>query len=226
MCYTSPLIALCCDKGLYTKHLRYAKGLGFNFARHHSTVLPIEFWDAACEVGLFMSAQFPIGESSGNSGFEGTCPGDGCNAMLLHEWRAMVKQLRNHPCVFDYTMDNEAPLLEHPFAMSLYNAAAELDPGRYVNTADGAGVIQGKGCPDDCFGNASWPNPQAYFSIFGLPTPTAGPGIPAYANGIGPGTGIWGYDGYKGDPPAPVLNHETGNFMTYPRVEEQIRQEF
>ena len=49
-------------------------------------------------------------------------------------------------------MDNEAPLLEHPFAMSLYNAAAELDPGRYVNTADGAGVIQGKGCPDDCFG--------------------------------------------------------------------------
>ena len=52
------------------------------------------------------------------------------------------------------------------------------------------------------------------------------PGIPAYANGIGPGTGIWGYDGYKGDPPAPVLNHETGNYMTYPRVEEQIRQEF
>ena len=120
MCYTSPLIALCCDKGLYTKHLRYAKDLGFNFARHHSTVLPIEFWDAACEVGLFMSAQFPIGESSGNSGFEGTCPGDGCNGMLLHEWRAMVKQLRNHPCVFDYVRGHNRAAVSSRPAVDLF----------------------------------------------------------------------------------------------------------
>ena len=195
------------NHSLYVQHLQFAKSLGFNFARHHSTTLPLEFWDAACEVGLFMSAQFPIGESDGT---DLTCPGDGCYGMLLHEWRAMVKQLRNHPCLFDYTIDNEDPLLERNFAMSLYNATAELDPGRFVNTADGAGVSQGKGCPDDCFGTAGWPNPQAYFAIFGLPIATAGPGIPQYDAEIGPATGFWGYGGYKGVPPVPVLNHETG----------------
>ena len=35
------------------------------------------------------------------------------------------------------TMDNEGPMLNHQFAMDLYNTAKTLDPGRLVSTSDG-----------------------------------------------------------------------------------------
>ena len=36
-----------------------APGLGMNFVRHHSHILPIEYFNAACEVGIMISAEFP-----------------------------------------------------------------------------------------------------------------------------------------------------------------------
>jgi hypothetical protein len=30
-----------------------------NFVRHHSHILPIEYFDAACEIGVMVSAEFP-----------------------------------------------------------------------------------------------------------------------------------------------------------------------
>ena len=40
--------------------LHSTDGLGMNFVRHHSHILPIEYFDAACEVGIMISAEFPI----------------------------------------------------------------------------------------------------------------------------------------------------------------------
>ena len=59
------------------------------------------------------------------------------NTVYFEEWRATILRLRNHPCVFDYTMNNEGPLENHEFAMTLYDMAKELDPSRLVSTSDG-----------------------------------------------------------------------------------------
>ena len=92
----------------------------------------LQYFDAACEAGLMVSAEFPLGYG----GAAGSCPGNGCDAMLKHEWISIIKQIRNHPCVFDYTMDNEDIGLH--FAKEWYALAKQLDPPRLVNTADGA----------------------------------------------------------------------------------------
>lgn len=88
------------NHSFYAARINLTRSLGFNFVRHHSHILPIEYFDAACEAGLMVSAEFPLGYG----GAAGSCPGDGCDAMLKHEWVSIIKQIRNHPCVFDYTM--------------------------------------------------------------------------------------------------------------------------
>ena len=44
---------------LFQARLYMVAGLGMNFVRHHSHILPIEYFDAACEVGIMISAEFP-----------------------------------------------------------------------------------------------------------------------------------------------------------------------
>jgi beta-galactosidase/beta-glucuronidase len=54
--FTSPPLS----RSFYKGRLQFAHGLGMNFVRHHSHILPIEYFDAACEVGVMVSAEFPI----------------------------------------------------------------------------------------------------------------------------------------------------------------------
>ena len=58
------------------------------------------------------------------------CPGTACDTMLEEQWTSIIKQIRNYPCVFDYTMDNEKDSLHDPFASDLYTIAKTLDPTR------------------------------------------------------------------------------------------------
>ena len=45
----------------YRERLRVpAETLGMNFVRHHSHILPIEYFDAACDAGMMVSAEFPL----------------------------------------------------------------------------------------------------------------------------------------------------------------------
>jgi beta-galactosidase/beta-glucuronidase len=119
----------------YLERLTIAKGLGFNYVRHHTNVLPDEYFAAACAVGIMVQAEFPMfGGRDGCSGATFACDK---NAVYFEEWRATILRLRNHPCVFDYTMNNEGPLENHEFAMTLYNMAKKLDPSRLVSTSDG-----------------------------------------------------------------------------------------
>ena len=48
--------------------------------------------------------------------------------MLTAEWTSIVKQIRNYPCVFDYTMNNEDVAMQKPLAPDLYKLAKQLDP--------------------------------------------------------------------------------------------------
>ena len=103
-----------------------------NFVRHHSHILPDEYFEAACATGIMVSAEFPIAY-----GLPADCSKGECNSVYESDWNATVLRLRNFPCVFDYTMDNEDVNLLPSLATALHSAAKELDPGRLVNTADG-----------------------------------------------------------------------------------------
>jgi len=171
----------------YTERLKLARSLGMNFVRHHSHILPTEYFEAACEQGIMVSAEFPIAYGP---------PPDcatACSAFYEEQWSSIIRQIRNYPCVFDYTMDNED--INLPYAKALYKIAKSLDPSRPVNTADGL------------FGAATdaYPNPSDFrsvqFDIANIPM-----GRPH----------IFGIDG---NPPVPVISHETGNFVTWPRLD-------
>ena len=45
---------------VYIDRLKFARSLGMNFVRHHSHILPNEYFAAACEVGMMVSVEFPL----------------------------------------------------------------------------------------------------------------------------------------------------------------------
>ena len=59
------------NRSFYAHRLSIARKLGFTFVRHHTNVPPIEYFDAACEAGMMVSAEFPLGYG----GAAGSCPG-------------------------------------------------------------------------------------------------------------------------------------------------------
>ena len=48
------------DKEMHLKRLRIIKSFGFNHVRHHSTMMPPEYYEACDEVGMIVNAEFPI----------------------------------------------------------------------------------------------------------------------------------------------------------------------
>jgi hypothetical protein len=53
---------------------------------------------------MMISAEFPIAYGKPHDCRAGD---HGCDPLYKIEWESIIKQIRNHPCVFDYTMDNE-----------------------------------------------------------------------------------------------------------------------
>ena len=45
------------DRNFYRPRVKKMRALGFNYVRHHSHFLPAEYFDAACEVGLFVAPE-------------------------------------------------------------------------------------------------------------------------------------------------------------------------
>jgi beta-galactosidase/beta-glucuronidase len=45
---------------VYVQRLRLVKSYGFNFVRHHSAIMPPEYYEACDELGMLVSAEFPI----------------------------------------------------------------------------------------------------------------------------------------------------------------------
>jgi hypothetical protein len=110
-------------------------------------ILPAEYFQAACAEGFLISAEFPLG-------FGG--PAKACWPHAMEEWSAIIKQLRNYPCVLDYTMANEQPWNVTSgvgIANRMYETAKSLDPTRPVLTSDGmvpaAGALASNFGPED-----------------------------------------------------------------------------
>ena len=150
--------------------------------------------------------------------------------VYFEEWRSTIMRLRNFPCVFDYTMTNEGPLLNHQFAMQLYTTAKTLDPGRLVSTSvirtripeHLDSVAQEDSCGQDGIGDDGTSNHSNPYDFL----------TPGYEGGAMPLDNSHLYrPGNVSDRPfpqgfrywdQPLVNHETGNVGAFPDVELQI----
>jgi len=180
------------DEGVYRKKIAIAKEYGFNHVRHHSHFLPPEYYDVCDELGLLVSPELPIGYQQFYNKAQGP-------ALELYktEWAAAIRRFRNHPSILDWCMGNE--MYESvPIAPDLYRIAKELDTTRPVVDTDGLptdGYIDGirdRNTLDFYF---------MQFDVFNTPLDKP--------------------DLYRCPSPLkPVISHETGNFVTFPRLDQ------
>lgn len=180
------------DEAVYRKKIEIAKAYGFNHVRHHSHFLPPEYYDVCDELGMLVSPELPIGYQQFYNKAQGP-------ALELYktEWAAAIRRFRNHPSILDWCMGNE--MYESiPIAPELYRIAKELDTTRPVVDTDGVWVA---GFGD---GTRDRDTLDLYFMQFDVfNTPLDNPDLyhcPA--------------------PLKPVISHETGNFVTFPRLDQ------
>lgn len=135
----------------------------------------------------------------------GTCPAPvgsnftGCDASMTDAWVATIKRLRNFPSVFDYTMDNED--IYFHLAKQWYGMAKQLDPTRFVNTADGVCCGEGPlGKPGTVPGPVDFRSAMCCGPIF-LPKPYH----------------------FSTQPTQPAITHETGNFNSFPHLNATMK---
>lgn len=179
------------DKRVYLERLTVAKAYGFNHVRHHSHMLPPEYYDACDEVGMLVSAEFPIAYQQ----FYDRAQGPAIE-LYRREWSAAIRRFRNHPSVLDWCMGNEM-WGGVPLAPELYRIAKDLDPTRPVVDSDG---VHARGFVD---GAQDRDTLDLYFAMFDVGnTPLDKPDKFHCPN-----------------PLKPVISHETGNYVTFPRLD-------
>lgn len=198
-------MAMPADKELHLQRLRLIKSYGFNHVRHHSTIMPPEYYEACDEVGLMPTAEFPIAYDSflpasqnwTNHVRPGTDPAPAWET-YQREWAAALKRHRNHPSILAWVMGNElwgGIPLRHEFR----RLARELDPTRPFADTDGVTemwqhIFDPKNDRDTL---------DLYFLMFDVfHNPLELP------------------DKYKTPRPLkPVISHESGNYVTFTRPE-------
>ena len=179
------------DKAVYAARLRVAKEYGFNHVRHHSHMLPPEYYEACDEAGMLVSAEFPIAYQQ----FYDRAQGPALE-LYKREWAAAIKRFRNHPSIFDWCMGNEM-WNGVPLAPELYRIAKELDPTRPVVDSDG---LPAKPFVD---GARDRDTLDLYFAMFDVGN-----------------TPLDVHDKFRCPAPLkPVVSHETGNYVTFPRLD-------
>ena len=137
-------MAMPCDKQLHLRRLRTIKSYGFNHVRHHSTMMPPEYYDACDEVGIITTAEFAICYEQYMPGVGGiwkakATPGTDPRLALEtyeREWEGAIKRHRNHPSILCWVRGNELYgqlLMVDEFA----RIAKRCDPGRWFVDTDG-----------------------------------------------------------------------------------------
>lgn len=210
------------DKELYLKHLRTIKSYGFNHVRHHSTVMPPEYYDACDEVGIISTVEFPIlyrpylplllqkgippvgGSKWRTLVPPGTDPQPAMDT-FVREWEAVIKRYRNNPCVLCWVMGNE--LWEgYPPRLEFKAKVAKFDPHGLFADTDGVfmpTVLEPAKDRDTLdlhfalFDEFAW-------HVFGPDNKYVTP-----------------------QPRKPLISHETGNYTTFtsPEVARQFQQQ-
>ena len=265
------------DYSYYKERTQRMKGLGFNYVRHHSAFLPVEYFSAACDTGLFLEPEHHIAYlglqgpdicgpddddpinpphedyprhvahnedypqdmmlmTSSHSirdedllrrtKLHGSAPArrasphpalhEACDAMLLRNWKAAIKKVRNFPCVFSYTLNNEWPFTRkwEEFAAVSY----DLDPDRWFNIDDGVFPQLYGGYGKE---NGSQPGvPEAVNASF----PSYAYWAPEFSDAVSmPLVNANAYR-HPRQPPVryPLIAHEMGNVVSFPSIAESV----
>lgn len=199
-------MAMPSDKELHLARLRVIKSYGFNHVRHHSTIMPPEYYEACDEIGMITTAEFPICYSQflpgvGSKWLEfvpaGTDPAAATDT-YRREWTAVILQNRNHPSILAWVMGNELGQYDElPKPRALFaDIARQYDPGRFFIDSDGVNpnVLQ-----DTKYDRATLDFYAIQYDEPGA-CPIDTPG--------------------KFDSPPPIkpsLSHEAGNYVTFSR---------
>ena len=190
------------DKAMYLARLKIIKAFGFNHVRHHSTIMPHEYYDACDEIGIIPTGEFPIGypqQLPGNQKWlayvpKGT-PVEPALDVYRERFEQVVREYRNHPCLLVWIMGNEL-WNGMSICRDFKEIANRLDPERFFCDSDGdwARYFQ-NGKDRDTL--------DLYFVLF---DEWVSPIIP----------GKFKPRGFK----KPVISHESGNFITFSRPDQ------
>jgi hypothetical protein len=216
-------MAMPSDKELHVRRLQVIKSYGFNYVRHHSTMMPPEYYDACDEAGMITTAEFPVewdglipGLLSGPSAqFDqwtlhvkpGTDPKPAVDT-FQREWAGAIVRHRNHPCILGWVMGNEIgwdnPHASRWLLNRFRDIAKELDPLRLFLDTDG-------NLRPDLPASPQRDRPTlAFYTI-------------QFADEHGPPLSSGKFD--IAEPIKPVLSHEAGNYVTFsrPDLPDQFR---
>jgi hypothetical protein len=118
----------------YAKNIREAKEYGFNLIRFHSRIPPVECFEAADKLGMFIHIE--IRKYYGKYQKERASMSDVGEIINEAEWRERVIELRNHPSLMVYCMGNEIRNPGcNPFVEHIAKVTKELDPTRlFIDT--------------------------------------------------------------------------------------------
>ena len=141
------------DKQMYLERLRKIKALGFNHVRHHSTIMPREYFEACDEVGILVNAEFTIGypfQMPGTKTWRKMAPNgtDPKTPLSFYKSRfaQIVKDMRNHVSIFAWVGGNEFFMGDDQFdrknslMSDMKKIVNELDPERIFVDTDGEHV--------------------------------------------------------------------------------------
>jgi hypothetical protein len=195
-------MAMPSDKELHLRQLRLIKSYGFNHVRHHSTVMPPEYYEACDEVGIITTVEFPIVYApyipgTGARWKKEVPPGTDPKPALdtyHREWAAVITRNRNHPSVLCWVMGNEL-YADLPIRYSFRDIAQKLDPTGLYLDSDGVAMNllsdPKRDRPTVAIYDiqfAEWDDPVVNKNKFNTPKPVK-----------------------------PVLSHEAGNYVTFSR---------
>ncbi len=197
-------MAMPCDKQLHLRRLRTIKSYGFNHVRHHSTMMPPEYYDACDEVGMIATAEFAICYDQYMPGIGGVWkahvkPGTDPAAALetyQREWEGAIKRHRNHPSILCWVRGNE--LYEQPLmAKEFSRIAKRVDPGRWFVDTDG---FYSAGYSPNGLAKDRETTPLLFTQFAEWDDPIDNP------------------NKHKTDRPAkPIISHEMANYVTFSR---------
>ena len=210
------------DKSLHVRRLQLIKSYGFNHVRHHSTIMPPEYYEACDEIGMIVTGEFPIA-------YHVVLPGVGTKWQQLvpagtsptaaletyrREWTAVIRQFRNHPSILCWVMGNELGQYDAlPKPRTLFaEIARQYDPQRFFIDSDGVS-------PNVFFGKVSNDPMSDRDTLDFITLQFDDPG----ANPIDTPAKF-----HFSRPQKPVLSHEAGNYITFSRPDlvDQFQHNF
>ena len=204
--------AMSTNKEMYLERLRTIKAFGFNHCRHHSCIMPKEYYEACDEIGMFPNAEMLLGYPQQIPGEgdlwkrnvpEGADPTPALNT-IKERWAQVVKEFRNHPSIFIWVGGNELSMLgwerwnNNALGPEMREIAKRLDPDRYFTDCDGDWLQEYK--------TRGGRKTQDFYSVL----------FNEWSNPVLNG------DKFKTDAKfdKPFISHESGNFLTFSRPDQ------